>query len=159
MQLNEEQTQKLHNIFKQNDIDKNGKLSEPELRKLLSEFDIDESFAPALLRIFVGTKKDQENSDVSSGVSFENLLEFFNVLISGNVESFFRMLFNAMDTNNDGGIDMNDLIFFSGLVGDKLTNEDANDIIEQCDLNNDGKVQFDDFWRWYCSTHPNVIGE
>lgn len=159
MELNEEQTEKLREIFKQNDIDGNGRLSEPELRVLLSEFDIDESFAPALLRIFVGTKKDKENSDVANGVSFENLLEFFKVLISGNIRDFFRMLFNAMDTNNDGGIDVNDLISFSGLVGDKLTDEDANDIIEQCDLNKDGKVQFEDFWKWYCSTHPNVNEE
>ena len=150
MQLNEEQTEKLRSIFAQNDIDKNGKLYEPELRKLLSEFDIDESFAPALLRIFVGT------NNVSNGVTFENLLEFFNVLMSGNIEDFFQMLFNAMDSNNDGGIDMNDLITFSGMVGDKLTDEDAKEIIEQCDLNKDGKVQFDDFWRWYCATHPNT---
>ena len=127
MQFNEEQIEKLRGIFAENDIDKNGRLSEPELRKFLSEYDIDESFAPALLRIFVGS--DKSKGDVVNGVSFENLLEFFNVLISGNIKDFFRMLFNAMDTNNDGGIDVNDLISFSGLVGDKLTDEDANDNI------------------------------
>ena len=156
MQLNEEQTEKLHSIFAQNDIDKNGRLSEPELRKFLSEYDIDESFAPALLRIFVGSNKNKNKDDVVKGVSFENLLKFFNVLISGSIKDFFQMLFNAMDTNNDGGIDVNDLISFSGLVGDKLTDEDANDIIQQCDVNKNGKVLFEDFWRWYCITHPNV---
>lgn len=148
MDQNDPENTALKNLFDRLDTDNDGKLHEAEIRTLLSEFDIDESFAPALIKIFSG---DGENNQAAS---FADITEFISTLSFGDPKDFFERVFNAMDSNRHGYIDENDLISFSSLVGDPLSQEEAKDIIAKCS-NQDQKVRFDDFWQWYSTQHED----
>lgn len=159
MEFNETQVDELKKLFDQNDVDRDGKLNESELRKLLLDFEIDESFAPAMLRILIRKDADSGNPAASGhheanvGAKFEDIMNFFQVLLSGDLREFFKQLFAAIDMNGDGELGMEDLQAFARMVNDNLTDQDAQQIIEQCDVNRNGKVKFDDFWKWYKDLH------
>ena len=70
MEFNETQVDELKKLFDQNDVDRDGKLNESELRKLLLDFEIDESFAPAMLRILI-------RKDADSGIFIRHLFRGF----------------------------------------------------------------------------------
>lgn len=145
-EFTEEQKESLRALFRDSDVDKNGFLDQDELRKLLLEFEIDSSFAPAMLRILMGNKRE-------GGVKFDDIINFFEIIFSGDLKVFFQLLFQAIDTNGDGRLNADDLVSFGQLVGDSVSETDARDIIEQCGHPQDGTVNFDDFWRWYRVQH------
>ena len=174
MDFDEQQRQLLHEVFSKFDNEKKGYLNEMELRNLLSEFEIDQSFAPSMLRIFSGTNKsssssmdddfisssspddtdvtDSSNSSTDSSttyVSFEDIIQFFKVIITGDTQQFYQMLFSAIDSNNDNRINKNDLVEFSRLFGDELSEEVADSIIKDCEPDNSGSIMFDKFWSLY----------
>ncbi|KAK8878361.1 Rhomboid- protein 3 [Tritrichomonas musculus] len=180
MDFDEQQKQLLYEVFSKFDCEKEGYLNETELRNLLVEFEIDQSFAPSMLRIFAGTNKSRSNSidyefsssgsdyqidsssldsnasDSSSNsdssisyVSFEDIIEFFKVIITGDTQQFYQMLFAAIDSNNDSRINKNDLVEFSRLFGDELSEEAAAKIITDCEPDINGSIQFDNFWSLY----------
>lgn len=155
MEFTEAQVAELRKLFEQNDDDRDGKLNEDELRKLLLDFEIDESFAPAMLRILV--RKSSSSGDgkpeANAGAEFDDIMNFFQVLLSGDLREFFKQLFTAIDMNGDGELGMEDLQAFARMVNDNLTDQDAQQILEQCDVNGNGKVRFDDFWKWYKDGH------
>ena len=145
MEFTPDQIDELRKVFSEIDVDNNGVLDEPELRKLLLEFEIDESFAPPMLRIL---RKNHED-----GVRFDDLINFFKILMSGDTKKFFKLLFSAIDGDNDQTLGLEDITSFAELVGDKLTEEEVKEIMTQCDYNGDGKVNFSDFWKWYKQQH------
>lgn len=181
MDFDEQQRQLLYEVFSKFDREREGFLNEMELRTLLAEFEIDQSFAPSMLRIFSGTSKsrsnsidydfttnsnddqiysssidsttsDSSNSSMDSSVpyvSFEDIIEFFKVIITGDTQQFYQMLFSAIDSNNDNRINKNDLVEFSRLFGDELSDEAAAKIITDCEPDNNGSIQFDNFWTLY----------
>ncbi|OHT10513.1 EF hand family protein [Tritrichomonas foetus] len=142
MDIDWESNNELLEVFKQSDVDKDGLLNEHELRQMLSDFDIDQQFAPSMLRVFSGTNH-------KTGVSLQDILDFFNVIMSGNIKHFFKMLFNAIDSNHDGLLESDDLVDFSSLVGDVLPVQAAKSIIDECDNDSDGSINFRNFWKWY----------
>lgn len=177
MDFDEQQRQLLYEVFSKFDHEKKGHLNEMELRNLLAEFEIDQSFAPSMLRIFSGSSKScssstdddfvSTDSDVcystsSSGddscstilVSFEDIIQFFKVIITGDTQQFYQMLFSAIDSNNDNRINKNDLVEFSRLFGDELSEEAADSIINDCEPDNSGSIMFDKFWSLY--NKPNA---
>ena len=143
MDFNQEQINELKKVFDQIDVKKEGVINEEGIKNRLLEFEIDDSFAPALSRIF------RRNE----GIRFEDLLEFLRVLISGNTMKFFQVLFSGIDNDNDKALGLNDLTSFGHIVGEELTDEEAREIMKQCDYNGDGTVNFSDFWKWYKQQH------
>lgn len=150
MEFTDEQIVELRNVYDTIDSDHKGFLDEAELRKLLLEFEIDESFAPPMLRIL---------SHDAEGVKFDDILHFFEVLISGDIKNFFKLLFSAIDGDNDQTLGVQDITSFGELVGDNLTEDEVSEIMKQCDYNGDGKVNFEDFWKWYKHQHGISNGE
>ena len=184
MDFDEQQRQLLYEVFSKFDREKKGYLNEMELRNLLAEFEIDQSFAPSMLRIFSGTSKscssssssldddfsstsspsidtDISDSPINSSdftktyVSFEDIIQFFKVIITGDTQQFYQMLFSAIDSNNDNRINKTDLVEFSRLFGDELSEEAADNIINDCKPDINGSIMFDNFWSLY--SKPNTF--
>ena len=146
MSLNPEQVKTLKHIFDEQTEQSDGMLTEEGLKKLLLDFDIDESFAPPMLRIISSSSKDGR-------VEFESFLKFFEILMSQNIKSFFESLFHAIDVNGDGKLLADDLVEFGKLIGDTISKDEAEQIIFQCDLDGSGSIEFDDFWNWFSEKH------
>lgn len=136
------QEEMLRKIF--NDIadEENASVNEDGLRKLLADLDIDETFAGPMMRIICGSKNKQN-------VDYDQFLSFFHILLSQNIKQFFELLFNAIDSNGDGQLNSEDIVEFGKIIGDEITVEESEQIIQQCDLDNSGSIEFNDFWKWF----------
>ena len=56
-----------------------------------------------------------------------------------------RMFFQAHDTNGDEQISVDEIKAFKSALGDKITDEEAKEIVKSVDLNDDGQVNFKEF--------------
>ena len=142
MTLTDEEIKTLKNIFDEQTEKTGGTLDEENLTQLLSNFDIDQSFAKPMLRIMSVSNEDGK-------VKFDSFLSFLQMLLSQDFEIFFKKLFHAIDVNGDGKLMAPDLVEFCNLIGDTITQEDAEQIILDCDLDESGSIEFEDFWQWF----------
>ncbi|KAI5530892.1 EF-hand family [Trichomonas vaginalis G3] len=142
MNFSETQINTLRKIFDEQAQPGQSSINEEGLRKLLIDLDIDESFAPPMLRIISGSNNNGK-------IEFDQFLTFFQILLSQNIKQFFELLFNAIDGNSDGKLLAGDIVEFGKLIGDEITSEEADQIIMQCDLDKSGSIEFNDFWKWF----------
>ena len=56
-----------------------------------------------------------------------------------------RIFFQAHDTNGDEQISVDEIKAFKSALGDKITDEEAKEIVKSVDLNDDGQVNFKEF--------------
>ena len=121
-------------------------LAENELSKLLIDFEVDESFAPAMQRII---------SSFSQGntVNYSDILKFFALLMPGNMYKFFEHLALAIDSDKDHKLNWKDLVDFGQLLNDPISEEDAKAIIRQCNNQETDIISVDAFVNWFKTTH------
>lgn len=133
-EISSEQIQQLKFVFDKFDENTDGFLYEDELSNLLSEFEIDRSFAPFMLRIFSRATKygDKLQMKEREGITFDNFLGFFVIMLSGNKKEFINLIFSAIDFDRNGKVGVNELIEFSKLIGDSMTIDEAEAMIRDC---------------------------
>jgi Ca2+-binding EF-hand superfamily protein len=112
--------------------------------QLLTDFGIDGWMKAALWRVLSNGKKR---------IAFDDVLEFFTVITSGNVRQFSRWLFEAMDMNRDGRVCSDDLVKFTGLLNETIDSSEASEILKNCGVPETGSLGFEDFWGWYRMEH------
>ena len=122
--------------------------------------DADESFAPLMLRLFVQRDSSRGDQSQEAGIGFDDLNQFFKILMSGDMKLFFNVLFNGIADDCNGQLTADKLVDFSSLVGEPLELDDAIHIIQQCgNRRNEGRIGFDEFWEWYTSEHGSENNE
>lgn len=62
-------------------------------------------------------------------------------------EDALRQAFRVFDRDGDGYISTSDLRYFMVTLGEKLSEEEADEMIRMLDEDGDGRVQWDDFAR------------
>jgi Ca2+-binding EF-hand superfamily protein len=149
MELNEEQKAALRKLYDGYDEGRKEYLTPEEMDGLLLNLGIDESMAPALSRVL---------NKAPQGVTFPNVLDFCNVLVSGNLRRFWRFLLSGMDFGRDGVLDKHDLMAFARLMNDELSENEATWIIDEWKAD-DGSIRFESFWKWFRSEHGIAPGE
>lgn len=139
MNICDNQISLLSIFFNKFDQDNDGCLSESGLRFLLSELEIDENFAPLMLRLFSCSNhlnKSQINDSQREVITFDNFLSFFTIMLSGDMKQFLNLIFSAIDNDKNGKIGVEELIEFSTLIGDSLTEQEAKKILRECSKKN-----------------------
>lgn len=131
-EISQEQIQQLQFVFEKFDENGDGYLNEEELSNLLSEFEVDKSFSPFMLRIFSRANTSKMLTNENSGITFDNFLSFFIIMISGNKKEFINLIFSAIDFDRNGKVGVNELIEFSKLIGDSMTIDQAEEMIQDC---------------------------
>ena len=61
-----------------------------------------------------------------------------------------REAFKIFDKNSDGKIDPNELKKVMVNIGEKLTDEEANEMIKEADVDGDGKVNYEGLYNNCC---------
>ena len=80
----------------------------------------------------------------SSGISFQAFVDYISEYDGlRNQDKDYSAAFNIFDRSGTGELSREDLAAVIGKMGQKGTDVDA--IINACDKNNDGKIQFDEF--------------
>lgn len=153
---NLEQVSALKSIFDQFDPTCQGLLDEKNFQDLLSYFEIDETFGPVMFRLLsiisktkspnnkptiptdLSTQRNYSYDDFESfseepiGITFDDFLNFFKLLTSGTTKEFFSLLFKAINLQDNERVGAKELVAFSNLMGDPITMQEANSIINDC---------------------------
>ncbi|KAL8571492.1 hypothetical protein ACOMHN_060974 [Nucella lapillus] len=126
------------------DADGDGKLSKPELETLLRG-----QFVVACDKELMELMKKMD-VDSSGSVDYE---EFEAFAAKNNLATFSpedaseEMLeaFKVFDKDNDGFIDMREFRAVLTGIGDKMSDDEVRNIIQEADTNGDGKIDYKEF--------------
>lgn len=125
-------------IFTRMDKDKNGALNAAEIKNLCKELDWDSTTCPAAIVAF------DFNGD--GRITLDEFIEYYKFKLMNNKEEMFRKLFNKIDKDRNGVIDVKEMIYFSSLVGEPITEEEAAAQLKAIDEDKDGKVNFKELY-------------
>lgn len=91
-------------------------------------------------------KKDDNDETIL--MRFENFLAFFDACIQTekNPRYFFKLIFEHVDANQDGVIDIDEMMDFTELCGNKLTREQVQSQLRAIDKNSDNLIDFDELY-------------
>jgi inorganic pyrophosphatase len=64
-----------------------------------------------------------------------------------------RAIFDMYDVNHDGDLDAGEIANLHMRLGEPLTDEEAKDAVQELDADNDGSVNFEDFFIWWNEHH------
>ena len=86
-----------------------------------------------------------ENDD-NPPINFPYFLQLFaKCLHSGNMEDQLIYAFNVFDKREDGEIAKDELKAVIKNLGEKVTETEVNEILDQADLNKDGYIDYKEF--------------
>ncbi|CAF4523426.1 unnamed protein product, partial [Rotaria socialis] len=92
---------------------------------------------------------NQLDMDKSGTIEFEEYLSFMLTFIKKNIttEDNLKDAFNLFDQNNDGYIETKDLREIMTNLGERITDEDIDEMMREADIDKDFKVNFYEFQR------------
>lgn len=79
---------------------------------------------------------------------FVNLMQ--NKLSNEDKEQELVEAFKVFDKNGDGFISLQELKFTLTTIGEKLTEDECNQMMAEADMDNDGRINFNEFVRMMC---------
>ena len=133
----EEEIKEAREAFDHIDIDHSGRLDEEELTKFAKEAEIQEELVPFMMFFF--------NED-GKGVSFDNFLKFLEFIekVDEDPLYLFRVLFDKIDADKSGEIDLNEFKKFSDVLGLGIDDAELKELFDQVDLDHSGSISFDE---------------
>jgi len=132
-------------VFRIFDKDNNGHVSASEVGMLLRGLDMN----PSMRDIEDMIQKIDKNG--TGQIEWEEFVDFMhNLKRSTNQERMEDMLraFKLFDYNNDDHIDAAELRRVVTSMGDKLTPEEADQMIKVADVDQDGKINYKEFAKF-----------
>jgi len=125
-------------LFAQMDKDKNGCLDATEIKNLCCELDWDSTTVPAAIAAF--------DSDGDSKINCDEFIQYYKLKLEGNKEGLFEALFKKIDKDTSGFIDIKEMLHFGELIGEPMSQEEAEGQLKDMDTNFDGKVNFKELY-------------
>lgn len=144
--LSEQQVKDLRTAFDLFDKNKDGHISAEELGNVL--------------RAMGQTPTDQDIKDIirEADTDKNGSIEFeeFKTIISKKMkpeisEDELREAFKVFDRDNSGKISVEELRWAMANLGEKMTNEQIDDMMKVADKNKDGHIDYSEFCRWMMS--------
>jgi len=138
--------QNLRKAFDQFDSENDGVITKKEFKKALSNYNHSDE---ELEEIFDGLDDDEDGTI------------YYSEFIAATLETRGRIkenrlaeAFDRIDSDDSGYISKKDLM---SLLGNDYTEERANLIIDQADVNNDGKISFNEFLNAFRNEGDNEL--
>lgn len=140
--LSEEQINAYREAFSLFDKDRDGKITSKELG--------------TVMRSLGQTPSEAEVSDMVNEIDMDNdgtvdFSEFMTMMArrmrTTDNEEEVREAFRVFDRNGNGFISAAELRHVLTSIGDKLTDEEADDMIRAADVDGDGQINYDEFAR------------
>ncbi|CAF0784427.1 unnamed protein product [Adineta steineri] len=142
-EIGQEQIDHIRDAFAVFDKEMTGSITTEQFSKVL------ESFGYNVPETELTTFICQLDIDKSGTIEFEEYLSFMLTFIKKNVttEENLRDAFNLFDQDGDGFINTTDLRDIMTNLGEKITDEDIDEMIREADIDKDFKVNFHEFQR------------
>ncbi|VDI33374.1 Hypothetical predicted protein [Mytilus galloprovincialis] len=138
--LSEETIAEFKEAFGLFDKDNNGQITSSELGTVMRSLGQNPTNADITEMI------NEVDGDGSGTINFAEFTKMMGKKMENSdpVEDL-REAFKIFDKNNDGKIDTNELKKVMVNIGEKLTDEEANEMIKEADVDGDGKVNYEEF--------------
>ncbi|CAF0963368.1 unnamed protein product [Adineta ricciae] len=142
-EVGQEQIDHIRDAFAVFDKDMTGSITTDQFNKVL------DSFGYNIPETELATFVNQLDIDKSGTIEFEEYLSFMMTFIKKNVttEENLRDAFNLFDQDRDGFVNVDDLREIMTNLGEKITDEDLDEMIREADIDKDFKVNFREFQR------------
>ncbi|CAF0905883.1 unnamed protein product [Rotaria sordida] len=142
-EVGQEQIDQIRDAFAVFDKEMTGSITTEQFSKVLE--DLGYNVPESELSTFI----NQLDIDKSGTIEFEEYLSFMLTFIKKNVttEDNLKDAFNLFDQNDDGFIEAKDLREIMTNLGEKITDEDIDEMIREADIDKDFKVNFYEFQR------------
>ena len=139
--LTEEQRNELTSAFKLFDKDSDSKVSTKELGAVMRS--LGHTLSENELQQIVNETDEDKNGTIE-------LNEFLNMMASrmneeDTPEDELFQIFKQFDKNDDGKISAAEIRYVMNYMGENLTDDDINKMLQVADTNNDGFVDFEEF--------------
>jgi len=139
--FSEEQIAVFEESFSLLDKDGDGNITNSEIRSLMNSLGYsprEEDISSVISKIDI---------DGNGSVDFDEFLTMMRRRKStGESDTELQQVFNVFDKNKDGFIDHAELNDMLSRLGERITEEDVTEMIEEADcLDNDGKVSYEEF--------------
>lgn len=130
--------QDLKRLYSALDQDGNGYLDEDELKVLCRNCGMPESYAKLCI-LLVGNGKSQ--------INFELYKKFIAILVlySSDKPQFLSLVFNALDADDSGTLEIDEVFVFLRALGINCTIAQATQILKVADDNSDMKLNEKEF--------------
>ena len=138
----------VRSVFKYYDADGSGKISVSELKKVMDQMGI--VLSPEQIKLAVA----QYDTNNDGEWDFNEFYQFYikvviNTQQSISVEQEIQGVFNLLDSDKNGRIDVNEIKVFFQQVGYPLNDTEVYQLIKLYDKNNSGLMEFDEFSNFY----------
>ncbi|XP_057316374.1 uncharacterized protein LOC130657408 isoform X2 [Hydractinia symbiolongicarpus] len=136
--------EELQESFKLFDINGDGKISLHELISVMNSVGAGVSMEDAqeILELV--------DEDGDGEISFEEFKKVMHEkMVQGTVEEDLQAAFQVFDADNDGFISPSEVQSLFLKLGEMITINEAADIMQTCDLNQDGLIDFEEFKLFY----------
>lgn len=136
-----EQLQQLKASFDMIDSNKNGYLCPEELNRFMTASNLDTRFLKAIYRVF-----DKNNDNQLSFAEFQEYLKAC-LINSQDPRYLFHLIFENIDKDHNGALDLDEIIEFGDLCGMPMSREDAQKELKLLDSNQNGQIEFPEICR------------
>ncbi|GAU41428.1 hypothetical protein TSUD_26080, partial [Trifolium subterraneum] len=85
------------------------------------------------------------NIDGNGRVDFEQFLHIIEIKMKDYLTEELKDSFKVFDSNNDGYISAPELRHVMVKLGERLTDEEVEQMIREADLDGDGRVSYEEF--------------
>lgn len=140
--LSEENLEELREAFNLFDTDRRGFIDPRELKAAMRAlgFDVKKEQVRRMLA--------EAGKDPTSSVAFDDFCEMLATRMSekGSKEEVMK-IFKLFDDDNTGKISFRNLKRVAQELGESLTDEELQEMIDEADRNGDGLLDFDEFYR------------
>lgn len=142
LQLSEQQIVEFHEAFAAYDKNRDGVITAKELGEVMRSLG-ENPTETELLRII-----DEVDLDGSGTVDF---VEFIRLMarkfVEEDLQSDIREAFRIFDKDGSGTISADELRYVMTNLGEKMTDEEFNEMLQEADVDGDGSINYEEFSR------------
>merc|ERR1712167_166383 len=138
--LGEEDVREIKDAFDLFDKDRSGEITVGEMLECMRQLGYDAEDGEAAQHI------KNLDTDGSGALEFNEFYDLMTARFSESTpKSDLERIFKLFDTKNAGSISVADMRAIADQIGDQVTDEELGDMILKNDMDNDGKLTFEDF--------------
>ncbi|KAG2221850.1 hypothetical protein INT45_003564 [Circinella minor] len=135
----------LEEMFTAFDKDKDGKISQVELQEMLKSAGVSEASGTTAISML-----QKIHTDNDGNLTFEEFAKLMRPTLSNPIrltkkQEELKEAFDAFDRDGNGVINTEELLLMMNQLGDRITKEEAEKMIQEADHDKDGVIDFNEF--------------